>query len=164
MLLCIFLCSMQVTVSAASYILSGNGFYTSNIYIRNNLPSSYSSHLSPSINAWNYATSKVNISTSSVSESYINALTLSDSVYGLNGISSSYFFILINSNKCTSSNTQSVIVHEFGHVFNLADNNNLALSIVPIMSNYRDRTVVKTPTSIDIEGVNASYNNSYMKN
>jgi hypothetical protein len=157
LLSCLFLCTTQFTVYATDYVLSGGGYYTSRVTITNNMLT-FSSYFSPAQSAWNNATSRVNITTGLWSNNTIDSYDISDSYWGLNGISSTSFYIVINSVKNTSSTAQSVIVHELGHVFNLADNNNILLATVPIMSNYRDRTVVKTPTSIDIAGVNASYN------
>lgn len=152
----LFLCTMQSAVFA--YVLEGFGHYSSYFSVENNL-TSFSSNWGSSRNAWNNACSKVNISTGiTYGEVHsIDQYVISDSYYGMTAMLGNDFFITINSNKCTTANVQSVIVHELGHILNLNDNNNILVYPVPIMSNYRNREVVKTPQPDDIAGVNISY-------
>lgn len=163
LLSCLFLCTIQGTVFASNYILSGTGHNTASVSVNSIGMSIYKSYWYSSRDAWNNSCYKVNLSDTYTETNHrIDEMPFPDAWYGLTlktpaGSRCTDFQILINTQTCTSSIVQSTIVHELGHVLNLGDNDLVVSPNNSIMNRYRDRTILKTPTSDDVAGVMATY-------
>lgn len=163
--LCLFLATVQGTAYAANYVLLGFGQSTATFNVNPTGMSLYSSYVVPAINSWNNASSKVHMSINYLDANHtVSEIAAADTWYGVTtqgGILPSgrttTFAIRINTNTSTSSTVQSTIAHELGHVLNLDDIYNIVAPNNMLMNNYRDRTLIKTPQTDDIAGVNASY-------
>jgi len=126
--------------------------------------------ISNSVSAWNDSKANVSISISPYSQNSLKVATYDEEWYGLTskqrdslGGYVTQFSIKINSrtiydNANDFSNfAQSTIVHEFGHIFWLADNPDTTKS--SIMKHTRNRNKLITPQEFDIKNVNAKYQN-----
>ena len=168
-LLLILIIGYPITAYAADpYALSGSesGSITVKSYSSHN--DTWISYIDNGIKAWNGSTAPVEISISSPSNNSIQAARYDDSWYGL--CTKSYdettgyitkFAIQINARTIANAATsfsdfaESVIAHEFGHVFWLCDNPRTKLRT--LMYSKRDRNVLKLPQTFDIDNVKAKY-------
>lgn len=175
-LLCLLICFISfstslVTLAATHYILLGKGYYKSSVSINSaGVSSEYTSYWNSAVDAWNNSDAGVSISSSNYSSNTIVTKSLSNQTYygeyswsSLQVIISTgrvkQFDITINTYTCTKDYMVSAMVHELGHAFNLDDNpcNTSGYYNSSIMNYGRDRNVLKSPTSWDIEGVEESY-------
>ncbi|WP_152600474.1 hypothetical protein [Bifidobacterium biavatii] len=120
------------------------------------------------ISAWNNSRANVAISTKLFSNNSIEAARYDATWYGLTtqtyNTSTGYtskFVVQVNAKTISADASdfanfaKSTVTHEFGHVFWLVDNPSTAQS--SIMKYSRNRNIMTTPQTFDINNVNAKY-------
>lgn len=162
------LLALTTTATVLGYSFFPAGSLTTKYSVKVcNCNSLWLSLIDNSIASWNSTPTPVNITKSSTAKNNINASNYTDTWYGYyigynEGISSLFYFdIKLNANtiqkKATNFNNfvQSVLVHELGHSFSLDDNPPGVTAT--IMYYDRDRNIMTTPQTDDINGVNDYY-------
>jgi len=140
---------------------NGTGQLIANIAI---LPYNYNdtwmAPLNRSLTNWNATASPANIYKTSLSGSSLTVTSYSDTWYGYyQRCGDSCYYLRVNSRTINrdasnfSNFVTSVVVHEFGHAFNLA-HNSLSASI---MNHDRNRNSMTTPQPHDVADVNEYY-------
>lgn len=168
----LFIISMflfSISSYAVQYIIMDDGYYQGYVEIKSR--TSYNLAFENGVYAWNSTPTKVWIKIVADSDNYII-----DNVYNTtwggqyNVLSREYIFwgratkfnIKLNRKYLVNENDtvrKSFVVHEFGHVFCLADNpcNTDPYKDKSIMNYGRDRTKINVPQSYDINGVNSVF-------
>lgn len=151
----------------ASYI--GTGSPTLSVTCKKpNYNDVFMSLIEAATNAWNTSGCGANITmTTGSCDNKLYAGSYPDSWYGLNTpwVNPYKFEIKINTRTITNDATNynnfvmAVIVHEFGHVYWLADNpNTQSSSIMKYNNNGMNYNTTWTPQQFDIYNVMAAYN------
>jgi hypothetical protein len=156
-----------LTLNVSAYVLQNIGYADSDIDYKSNsnVGSIYLTAMSSAKNHWNNAGCDGTVSSSTVSANYIENFAGSTTVYGrytaleLNNQTThraTWFKIGLNSDLFPNMTTNaqiSVCVHELGHAMSLYD----LTSGTAIMNTNRNRNLMYTPQTDDINGVNASW-------
>lgn len=110
--------------------------------------------------AWNGTPTLVTVGVLSSSKNKVLAASYSDTFYGqASSANPGPFTIKLNSRTISRDATnfsnfvQSVLVHEYGHIFCLDHT-----AQTSIMNDGRNRNTMKTPQQFDIDEVNSVYN------
>lgn len=173
----VIILTLILTQTAFAYTLMPDGYYTQNVvtnnvtYVSPTLPVIYKNSIADAASAWNNSSSKRKISFNTGSN-YIKAISYSDTFYGqyvpLESNTNSTnrttkFEIHINTRILDNSPPgyiQSVVCHEMGHSFGLNECNQVfpdTVTFPKIMDQNRDRSMIRTPQSDDVSGVNTYY-------
>lgn len=159
------------TASAAS-VYTGYHLASTATVVRTvgTLDMTYSSAIAQGIRRWN-DTDLFSITYGADTDNTITTTSSSESWYGITDITYkgtvvTKYAITINKTKISSAASSStyvlsigisVVSHEFGHVFGLADITDTTNTTISIMNSARDRTTLLGPTTRDVNLLKAIY-------